>query len=105
VHEGGDEQTDGVLTRSWRKVCTMRGENCPIASWTTTIVMDRTVATRLIIEAATAPRMPRAASGPPMTESGMSRKSVIESRVVVMTLRMRPATPYTSGMNHNPCRR
>ena len=35
------------LGLSWRIVCTMRGENCPIASWTTTIVIVRTSAARL----------------------------------------------------------
>ena len=43
----------------------MRGENCPIASWTTTIVIVSTSAARLTIEAAIVVRITMAASGPP----------------------------------------
>ena len=70
----------------------MRGENCAMASCTMTIVMARTVATRLIIEAATVPRMARAASGPPMSSGGMSWKSNARSVNVVAALRASPAT-------------
>jgi len=45
--------------------CTIRGENWPMASWTTTIVMVSTSAVRLTIEAATVERIAVAASGPP----------------------------------------
>ena len=44
---------------------TIRGENCPMASWTTTIVMVSTSAARLTIEAAMVVRITMAASGPP----------------------------------------
>ena len=50
----------------------MRGENWPIASCTTTIVIVRTSAARLTIDVATAERMTRAASGPPVKACGMS---------------------------------
>ncbi len=60
------------LGLSRRIVCTMRGENCPIASWTTTIVIVRTSAVRVTIEAATVLRMASAASGPPVAASGIS---------------------------------
>ena len=52
--------------------CTIRGENWPIASWTTTIVIVRTSAAMLTIEAATVDRIGMAASGPPTTEAGIS---------------------------------
>ena len=52
------------LGLSRRIRCTIRGENCPIASWTTTIVIVSTSAARLTIEAATVERIAAAASGP-----------------------------------------
>ena len=58
------------LGLSCRMRCTIRGENWPIASWTTTIVIVRTSAARLTIEAATVPRISAAASGPPTTLAG-----------------------------------
>ena len=45
------------LGLSRRMRWTMRGENWPIASWTTTIVIVSTSAVRLTIEAATVERM------------------------------------------------
>lgn len=80
------------LGRSCRKVCTIRGENCAIASWTTTIVMDSTVATRLTSEPATAPRMASAASGPPMTLIETASKPKWLSKDVVTRLMTIPAT-------------
>ena len=58
MDERGDEEADRQLTRlvpqdRW----TIRGENWPIASWTTTIVIVSTSAVRLTIEAATVDRM------------------------------------------------
>ena len=58
------------LGLSRRNVCTMRGENCPIASWTTTIVMVSTSAASDTIDAAMVERIWRAASGPPVSELG-----------------------------------
>jgi hypothetical protein len=60
------------LGLSWRMRCTIRSENWPIASWTTTIVIVRTSAARLTIEAATVARMAVAASGPPTRLSGIA---------------------------------
>ena len=60
------------LGRSRRIVCTIRGENWPIASCTTTIVIVSTNAARLTIDVATAPRIASAASGPPVNERGTS---------------------------------
>ena len=55
-----------------RKIrCTMRGENWPIANWTTTMVMVSTRAVRLTIDSATVPRIVKAASGPPTNLPGM----------------------------------
>ena len=45
------------LGLSRRMRCTMRGENWPMASWTTTIVIVRTSAVRLTIEAAMVEKM------------------------------------------------
>src|SRR5918994_1240043 len=56
------------LGLSRRNVCTIRGENCPMASWTTTMVMVRTSAARLTIEPATVERIWMAASGPPVND-------------------------------------
>ena len=58
------------LGRSRRIRCTMRGENCPIASWTTTIVIVRTSAASDTMEAATVDRIASAASGPPVSHWG-----------------------------------
>ena len=58
------------LGLSCRMRWTIRGENWPIASWTTTIVIVRTRAVRLTIEAATVPRISVAASGPPTSALG-----------------------------------
>ena len=58
------------LGLSRRIVCTMRGENCPIASWTTTIVIVRTSAVSVTIDAAIVVRIAIAASGPPVSPRG-----------------------------------
>jgi hypothetical protein len=58
------------LGLSWRKDWTIRGENWPMASWTTTMVIVRTRTVRVTIEVATVLRMARAASGPPRTLVG-----------------------------------
>ena len=63
------------LGRSRRNVCTIRGENCPIASWTTTIVIVSTRAASETIDVAIVPRIPKAASGPPVSHRGISSKS------------------------------
>ena len=58
------------LGLSLRIGCTIRGENCPIANWTTTMVIVSTSAARLTIDVATAPRIVKAASGPPVNDRG-----------------------------------
>ena len=60
------------LGLSFKIGCTIRGENWPIANWTTTIVIVNTKAARLTIEVATAPRIASAASGPPVNERGIN---------------------------------
>ena len=71
VHERGDEEADRELARLVPEdPLTIRGENWPIASWTTTIVIVSTSAARDTIEAATVARIAVAASGPPTKHSG-----------------------------------
>ena len=60
------------LGLSRRMVCTIRGENCPIASWTTTMVIVRTSAVSVTIDVAIVLRMAIAASGPPVAQEGTS---------------------------------
>ena len=64
--------TANWLGLSRRKFCTIRGENCPIASWTTTIVIVKTSAASDTIDAAIVERIASAASGPPVSQSGIS---------------------------------
>lgn len=59
------------LVVSWRIVRTIRGENCPIANCTTTIVIVRTSAASVTMDVATVLRMIRAASGPPVSSRGI----------------------------------
>ena len=54
------------LGLSCRKVCTIRGENWPMASCTTTIVIVSTNAARPTIDVATVERISIATSGPPV---------------------------------------
>ena len=60
------------LGLSRRTRCTIRGENWPMASWTTTIVIVSTSAARLTIDAAMVARTAVAASGPPTTPFGIA---------------------------------
>jgi hypothetical protein len=77
----------------------MRGENWPIASWTTTIVIVRTSAARLTIDVATAERMTSAASGPPVKACGMSSWSNASSIQSVANERPTPASTQATGTN------
>ncbi len=92
------------LGRSLSIGWTMRGENWPIASWTTTIVMVNTSAPRLTIEVAIAPRIARAASGPP---SWIEVPKVWPESPSIQSVRNDSSTPaptQTTGMNHKlPC--
>ena len=54
------------LGLSCRNVCTMRGENWPMANCTTTIVIVSTSTVRVTIDSAMALRIASAASGPPL---------------------------------------
>ena len=67
------------LGLSRRIRCTMRGENWPIASWTTTIVIVKTSAVRLTIDVATAERIDEGGVGP--AGEGLRDEPVVE-RVV-----------------------
>jgi len=79
--------------------CTMRGENWPIASWTTTIVIVRTRAARLTIDVAMAERMVSAASGPPVNACGMSPWSKASSIQSVAKETATPASTQATGTN------
>ncbi len=67
------------LGLSRRIVCTMRGENWPIASWTTTMVMVSTSAVSVTIETAIVLRIAMAASGPPV---GRRRHQLVVVRAI-----------------------
>ena len=58
------------LGRSRRKVCTMRGENWPIANCTTTIVIANTSVASDTIATAIVSKIATAACGPPVTHRG-----------------------------------
>ena len=60
------------LGRSRKNVCTMRGENWPIANCTTTIVIVNTNAASETIDAAIVSKIASAASGPPVIHRGRS---------------------------------
>ena len=87
------------LGLSWRNVWTMRGENWPMANWTTTIVIVRTSAVRLTMDAATVERIASAASGPPVSVSGINSKSSEASMAIVAIDRRSPARTHTTGTN------
>ena len=78
----------------------MRGENWPMASCTTTIVIVRTSAASETIEAATVDRIATAASGPPVSDSGTSSKSWALSIPIVPNDRTAPNRTQTTGTNH-----
>ena len=59
------------LGLSRRNVCTIRGENWPIANCTTTIVIVSTKVANDTIDTAIVVRMPIAASGPPVNQRGI----------------------------------
>ena len=60
------------LGLSRRIRCTIRGENCPIANWTTTIVMVSTSVARLTIETAIVVRIAVAEVGRPTISCGIA---------------------------------
>ncbi len=71
------------LGLSRRKVWTIRGENCPIANCTTTIVMVSTSVASDTIDTAMVVRMANAASGPPVIQRGITSKPSARSTVIV----------------------
>ena len=58
------------LGRSRRKVCTMRGENWPMANCTTTMVIANTSVASETIDTAIVSKIATAASGPPVIHRG-----------------------------------
>src|SRR4051812_1960073 len=87
------------LGLSCRIVWTMRGENWPIASCTTTIVTVRTSAHSVPSGAAVVLRIAAAASGPPVRNFGTSSNSVIRSIAIVPNDNTMPASTQSTGMN------
>jgi hypothetical protein len=78
----------------------MRGENWPIASYTTTIVIVSTNAVSDTIDAAIVDKIPSAASGPPVKVCGMKLKSFASSIAIVPNDNRTPASTQTTGTNH-----
>src|SRR6478735_11180733 len=88
------------LGRSWRNVCTIRGENWPIANCTTTIVMVSTSVARETIDTAMVSKIATAASGPPVNERGTASKSNHRSTAIVPIETTTPASTHITGLNH-----
>jgi len=97
--------TANWLGLSLRKFWTIRGENWPIASWTTTIVIVRTSAASDTIDAAMVSRMVSAASGSPVTHSGTAWKPNALAAPTVATERITPARTHMTGTNQRLERR
>ena len=87
----------------------MRGENCPIANCTTTIVIVSTSVANDTIDTAIVVRMPIAASGPPVSQRGIASNPVARSTASVASDNSSPANTHMTGMNqrldHTPDRR
>ena len=90
------------LGRSRRMARTMRGENCPMASCTTTKTMVRTRPVRVTIDVATLPRIINAASGPPVTDCGTRLPS---SSAIVTNEIATPTSTHNTGTSHRLVRR
>ena len=88
------------LGLSCKMVATMRGENWPIASWTTTRTTVSTRAVRLTIDPATVLRISSAASGLPVSERGIKAPSKARSTATLVSDSAIPAPMQTSGQNH-----
>ena len=87
------------LGLSRRNVCTIRGENCPIANCTTTIVIVNTSVASDTIDTAIVVRIPIAASGPPVSQRGITSNPSTRSTAKVPTDSNRPASTQRTGMN------
>ena len=87
----------------------MRGENCPIANCTTTMVIVSTSVANDTIDAAIVVRIAIAASGPPVSQRGIASKPVARSMASVMSDNSSPANTHMTGINqtlaHTPERR
>ena len=88
------------LGRSCRNVCTIRGENWPIANCTTTIVIVNTSVANDTIDTAIVSRIAIAASGPPVSHRGTASKSNQRSIAIVPIDTTTPASTHITGMNH-----
>ena len=88
------------LGRSCRNVCTMRGENWPMANWTTTIVIVNTKVANDTMLTAIVSRMAVAASGPPVSHLGTSSNPNKLSTAIVPIETTTPASTHSTGMNH-----
>ena len=88
------------LGRSRRNVCTIRGENCPIANCTTTIVMVSTSVASDTMDTAIVVKIPIAASGPPVSHRGITSNPHSRSSASVATDSTSPASTHRTGMNH-----
>ena len=94
------------LGRSCRNVCTMRGENWPIASCTTTIVIVNTSVANDTIDTAIVSRIAIAASGPPVSHRGIGLEVERTGRCAIVPIdRATPAITHITGMNHRLERR
>ena len=88
------------LGLSRKNVCTIRGENWPIANCTTTIVIVSTSVASETIDTAIVVKMPIAASGPPDSHRGIRSNPVARSIANVSNDSSRPASTHSTGMNH-----
>ena len=78
----------------------MRGENCPMASWTATSVTVRTVVVSGMTDDAIVVRMSCASDTVPTRLLGSSARSWCRSSTVVRNERPIPAPTPTSGISH-----
>ena len=87
------------LGSSCRNVCTMRGENWPIASWTTTMVMVRTKAASDTIDAAIVSRIASPRRG--RRSATAARLEVEGGSIAMVTIdSTTPASTHITGTNH-----
>ena len=93
---------DNWLGRSCRNVCTIRGENWPIANCTTTIVIVSTNVANDTIDTAMVVRIANAASGPPVIHDGITSKPKARSMATVPSDNTMPPSTHITGMNHKP---
>jgi hypothetical protein len=101
VGKRGHEQADRQLARAIpQERLDDRGENCPIASCTTTIVIVSTSVANYTIDTAIVSRIAVAASGPPVNDRGTASNSNQRSTPIVPIETATPASTHITGMNH-----